>query len=127
VSKVSKLGSNKSKERKKLIKQCDTLVSLIVRDRDKRCVCCGSTERLQCGHLIKRGKAATRFNLTNCNCQCSSCNFKHNQYPEHYTNWFLTVYDLTTYKELIRESLQIKKWTVEELRELKQTLESLRG
>lgn len=118
-----KLGSNKSKERKRLIKKCDELVSLIVRKRDKRCVCCGSTERLQCGHLIKRGKASTRFDLMNCNAQCSRCNFRHNHYPEHYTNWFLTIYDATTFRGLVHQSLQPKKWTYEELTELKTNLE----
>ncbi len=119
----TKLGINKSKERKKLIKKCDELVSLIVRKRDKRCVCCGSTKRLQCGHLIKRGKAATRFNLINNNAQCSSCNFRHNQYPEHYTSWFVQRYGTTVYRRLIELSLKVKKWELEELTVLKKYLE----
>lgn len=119
----TKLGSNTAKERKKLIKQCDDLVSLIVRKRDRYCVCCGASERLQCGHLIKRGKSSTRFSLINCNCQCSSCNFKHNHYPEYYTNWFLTRYGIEMFKVLVKESDQEKQWRVLELRKLKENLQ----
>ena len=121
-TKVPKLGSNTSKERKKLIKVCDDLVSLIVRARDKYCVTCGTRERLTCSHLIKRGRAATRFDLVNCNCQCSACNQRHNYYPEHYTNWFLYVYGTEKYRELIKSAGEVKKWTLSDLRELKETL-----
>jgi len=121
-SKVPRLGSNSSKERKKLIKACDELVSLIVRKRDKFCVDCGTTERLTCSHLIKRGRAATRFDLRNCNCHCSSHNFRHNSYPEIYIQWFIKKYGLDTYNELVELSRQPKKWTLDELRALKSEL-----
>ena len=119
---MNKLGTNKSKERKKLIKKCDELVSLIVRKRDKKCVCCNSTINLQCGHLIKRGKSYIRFDLVNCNCQCSRCNFRHNQYPEHYTSWFVEKWGVNIYQGMIQLSLIPKKWTIEELTELKNNL-----
>ena len=119
----TKLGSNTAKERKKLIKQCDDLVSLIVRKRDRYCVTCGTKERLTCSHLIKRGRAATRFNLINCNCQCSSCNFRHNSYPEYYTNWFLIRYNTEEFRVLVKQASEPKKWSLLELRELKENLQ----
>ncbi len=118
-----KLGSNKRKEEKKLIQKCDELVSKIVRLRDGRCVCCGSRENLQCGHLIKRGRMSTRFDLVNCNCQCSRCNYKHNHYPEYYTDWFVLTYGVDKYHELFRRSWQTKDWTLTELTELKEELQ----
>ena len=123
---MAKLGATKNlkaKARKKLIKQCDDLVSLIVRTRDGRCVTCHTTNRLTCSHLIKRGRASTRFDLKNCNCQCSSCNFRHNQYPEVYTNWWLEHYGLETYRELFHRASQLKKWTTYDLESLKTELE----
>jgi hypothetical protein len=90
--------------RKGLVKALDTIVSLIVRARDKRCVTCGSTEKLQCGHLITRSKYKVRWNLINCNTQCASCNLSHEYNPHPYTEWFITTKGLQTYKELIRES-----------------------
>lgn len=123
-----KLGSTKglkAKQRKKLIKQCDDLVSLIVRKRDGRCVTCDATTRLTCSHLIKRGRSATRFDLTNCNCQCASCNNKHNYYPEIYTSWFVEHYGVKNYQELILRASQIKKWTLDELEVLKKNLQTM--
>jgi hypothetical protein len=129
TAKLPKTGLNKSKLRKKLIVELDRLVSLIVRKRDKRCVTTGSMDKLTCSHLIKRGKAATRFDLTNCNCQTLGENFKHNQFPEHYTKWWINKYGLEAYNELIAKSIQPKKWTVTELQalkaELQKTLEGL--
>lgn len=52
----------------------DKLVSKIVRLRDQYCVTCGSTQDAQCGHFIPRDMYPTRWDLTNCHRQCSSCN-----------------------------------------------------
>ena len=115
----------KTPKRSKLIIECDKLVSKIVRLRDPYCVICGSTDRLQCSHLIKRGKHATRFDLTNCNTNCASCNYRHNNYPEFYTSWWLEKYGIEAYNELIAKSKEQKKWTIPELLELKSYLTKL--
>ena len=107
----------KSKSQK-LLKEADRVFSLFIRKRDKKCVICGTTERLQNGHLIKRGKKSVRFDEKNCNCQCSSCNVKHNHYPEHYTNWFVSKYGLKEYQSLIKKSAEIKQFKVYELEEI---------
>jgi hypothetical protein len=106
--------------RKKLISKLDTIVSLLVRTRDKKCVTPSPkcTKILQCSHLIKRGKLPTRFSLENCNCQCSYHNYLHNNYPEIYTEWWLGKYGQEKYNTLIRDSQKIWKPSIAELSEL---------
>jgi hypothetical protein len=103
----------------KLIKQADAVFSRWIRNRDGyKCVICGSTEVVQCGHLIKRGKHATRFNERNCNAQCSRCNLKHNFYPEYYTNWFISHWGVGEYRKLIELASKPYKFTRQELNEI---------
>lgn len=89
----------------KLLKKADKIFSVWIRNRDdNRCVVCGSDYRVQCGHLIKRGKKRLRFSELNCNAQCASCNFKHNSYPEPYTAWFINKYGKDSYLKLVKIS-----------------------
>ncbi len=55
--------------------------SLWIRNRDKRCVTCGSTEGLQAGHFWHN---ILDFDEENINAQCSRCN--------HYLSGNLAVY-----------------------------------
>lgn len=109
-------------KQKTLIAQCDKLISQYVRMRDKRCVVCGSTQNLQCGHLITRRSQSVRFDLRNCNAQCRGCNLLHEYRPERYTQWFINHYGTEVYNELVHKSKEIKKLTIPELQELKSTL-----
>ena len=122
-----KLGDPKKKpiKKSKLIKECDDLVSKIVRLREGRCITCGTNKNLTCSHLIKRGRASVRFDLDNCNCQCASCNFKHNHYPEFYTDWFVSTKGVELYHDLFERSWQTKNWKIPELIEKKLELEAM--
>lgn len=60
-----------------ITRKLDSLVSQYVRARDGRCVVCGSTDNLQCGHFISRVFINTRWDLRNCNAQCAACNRYH--------------------------------------------------
>ena len=103
----------------RLIKKVDSIFSLWIRKRDgEKCVLCGSRVRVQNGHLIRRGKRSVRFDDVNCHAQCSSCNYKHNFEPEHYTNWFIREYGSAMYEDLVDRSRQTKKWTRDELENL---------
>ena len=104
-------------ERKILEARLDSLVSAIVIMRDKKCVTCGTSDGLTCSHFVQRRKMKLRWDLTNCNCQCSVCNGKHNRYPESYTAWMLRRYGQETVLGLL-EAGQINawKWSVLELR-----------
>ncbi len=75
-----------------LTKKLDTVTSLIVRLRDKRCVVCGSTQDPQCGHYISRRFIATRWDTSNCHQQCAGCNILHNSNPVPYTMFIQNKY-----------------------------------
>lgn len=83
----------KKTSRQLLEKQADALVREIVLKRDGFCVCPppkkGHSDILQCGHLITRGKESVKWDLYNCNAQCSSCNGRHEHYWHYYEDWFL--------------------------------------
>lgn len=106
----------------KLVKKADTVFSNFIRTRDNfTCVLCGSKNIPQNGHLIKRGKRATRFDEKNCNCQCASCNIRHNYYPEPYTSWFINRYGAKEYQDLVRRAGNENKpykYTRQELNEI---------
>lgn len=112
---------------KVLTDRLDELVSLIVRKRDMCCVLCSSTARLQCGHLITRSKQSVRWDLTNCNAQCASCNLSHEYNPHPYTAWWITRYGLGAYKELVRRSNVIVKRYDRDLRDEINYLEKTYG
>lgn len=100
----------------KLQKEADKWYSLYIRHRDGyKCVICGSKVNPQCGHLIKRGKQALRYNGFNCNVQCSKHNLMHNFYPEYYTQWFINRHGAEKYNWLLAKAGQLKKWRKEEL------------
>ena len=90
-------------ETKLLKRHADKLMSLYIRQRDgNRCVLCGSDSRPQCGHVLSRVALATRWDDTNCHCQCASCNMRHefNAYP--YISWFITKFGKDKLDELQR-------------------------
>lgn len=104
--------------RKKLVTKLDRAVSELVRARDKRCVVCGSTQRLTCGHLFSRVAYSTRWDLLNCHAQCWSCNYKHELDSYPYTKWFLEKYGMDAYDELhLRYATprKFKDWELEEM------------
>ena len=111
-------------ERKTLIKKLDIVISKYVIQRDGFCVQCGSPERLTCGHLFSRRLMSVRFDLDNCHCQCWPDNFRHGQWPEYYTAWFLKEYGQEKYLELEVKAHTLRKWSIPEL---KSELERIQG
>lgn len=67
--------------RKGWIRKLDKICGDIVKARDKKCVCCGSTQNLTPGHLFSRIAYSTRWDLENLFCQCVNCNFRHEVDP----------------------------------------------
>lgn len=79
------------KARNKKIKwpkaRLDSIFAKYIRLRDNNtCIVCGSQESPNNGHFIARICTKLRFDETNCNCQCSSCNGIHESNPVPYTN-----------------------------------------
>lgn len=102
----------------KLLKEADRVFSLWIRARDGKCVICGTTERLQNSHLIRRGKKSVRFDEKNCNTNCATHNYLHNIYPEVYTQWFIKRYGVSEYEKLIKKSQEVKQFKTSDLEEL---------
>lgn len=91
-----------------LKRKADLLFSNFIRNRDKwKCVVCGATENIQNGHLIKRGKMGTRYDEDNCHALCSSCNYRDQYEPQHYTNWFIKNYGAPLYDKLYEKSRKL--------------------
>lgn len=72
-----------TKSRKELVKILDTAFASFIRKRDGKCVQCGKTEGLTCGHLFSRTAYSTRWDEENCWGQCLSENLyhEHNAFP----------------------------------------------
>ena len=109
---------SKKPTRKSIVKKLDKLVSEIVRARDKKCITCGSTERLTCGHLFSRVAYSTRWDLTNCWCQCWGCNYRHEFDPYPFQRWFAAKFGQKKLDELWAKFHQVKKFKTFELIEL---------
>jgi hypothetical protein len=100
-----------------LIKKCDDTWSLLVRLVDGRCVICGATEGLQCGHLFSRVSYTTRYLPLNCWCQCRGCNVRHEFDPFPFNDWFIRRYDLETWERLhalASHHTNVKNWQLQE-------------
>jgi len=107
----------KNINRKKIIKELDLIFSKIVKKKGK-CFCCGSTNNLTCGHLITRSIYNTRWDLNNAECQCVSCNLKHEYRPEIFTKIYIEKYGLEKYQNLVKKSKETKKISNTELEKL---------
>lgn len=111
----------KPKKRKKCtprqiaMKKADDAFSLYIRARDKMCVCCGSQENLQCGHLFTRGYHPIRWDEENAFCQCRGCNYSHEFDPYPLTAYYLMVYGERKYHELHKKGRTVRKFTIDDL------------
>lgn len=94
------------------------MVSEYVRARDKKCVVCGSEERLTNGHLFSRTAYSTRWDLRNCFTQCWPCNYSHEFNPGPYTSWYLDTFGQDAYRQLHKDYGTTKKFKDFDLLEL---------
>ena len=109
-------------ERRLLEDELWKLTADYVKARDGCCVTCGATEGLTISHWIKAGKQIVRYDLRNCNCQCSTCNNTHNHYAYFYDNYMLKRWGAGVMLELTELAKQYDsknfKWSVLQLREM---------
>src|SRR3990167_2626474 len=68
-----------------------------VRNRDKRCITCGSTVQLQAGHFWH---ACLDFDEMNINTQCKHCNHFWSGNLAHYSVYLLNKYGEKAFKDL---------------------------
>lgn len=111
--------------RKGWVRKLDTIVSEIVRLRDKKSVTSGETDSLTCSHLFSRVAYSTRWDLLNCHAQTLSENFRHEYDPYPYTQWFIKKYGQEAYEDLHRKfstPVQVKTWQMKEMYEQFKTI-----
>lgn len=104
--KVKKIKKKKLISIKSLRKRLDTEFNAYIRERDKKCILCGSTEKLQCSHFYgKHARPATRWNIYNAYAMCASCHFKHHHGAEaDYAIKLFDAYGLEFMIDLQRQS-----------------------
>lgn len=118
TARKKKSGRAKLPSRKKLVNTLDSLTSQIVRLRDGQCVLCGSTERLQCGHMFGRRSHGARWDLErdgNTHTQCAGCNRRHNYDPNRYYTWFRDWHGEKAFNELYKRWSAGRKYSRLEL------------
>lgn len=99
-----------------LKKKAWTVFSLWIRNRDKHCVTCGSTQNLQAGHFIHRD--CLDFDERNIHAQCSRCNKFLSGNLIQYAMFMEEKYGRGIIQELDQLSKQIRKFRREELEEI---------
>ena len=85
------------------------------------CVTCGQRmpwEDSDCGHWIKRGHHATRFDERNCGTQCTACNRYRGGAMDEFAEYIVKTYGVETMHELLALKRTNKTWRISELREL---------
>lgn len=108
-----------------LVRHADKATSFYVIRRDRFCVTCGTMNNLSCSHLFRRGRMPLRFDLFNCNCQCMTCNERHNSDPRPYEEWFIKKYGQKKFDELQVESWKIRDFTPFELKNIIYIVENM--
>lgn len=94
--------------------KCDKLFSLIIRNEGK-CERCGSTENLQCAHIISRKYSATRTDQNNAWSLCAKCHRRLTDWPREHSHFITQTIGSERYDELRLKAEQITKmnWDIE--------------
>ena len=111
----------KKPSRKTLVRNLDKAVSEYIRQRDKWCVQCGTSENLTNGHIFTRKNYSTRFDISddgNCHTQCWSCNFSHTYQPYEYYKWYINKFGQKKFDKLYRRHKTVQKFKNHDLKEL---------
>lgn len=108
--------------RKGIVRKLDKICGDIVKARDGKCVCCGSTSNLQPGHLFSRVAYSTRWDLKNLYAQCRNCNLKHEYDPYPLMNYVTKKYGQKFIDDLHRNYVTVHKYKTFELEMLYEDL-----
>lgn len=116
--------------KRKVQKEVNAYVRL--RDQNEPCISCGTMNATwQAGHFIAQGSSgALRFNLDNIHKQCVTCNlYKHANLLEYRINliekWKHSALKCNTVEWLEEHRHDVKKWTREELEEIRRNIKEL--
>ena len=113
----------KKPSRKTIVKKLDTVFSQYIRRRFAvnevaKCVTCGNEshyKKLQAGHFMSRKHYSTRWNETNVQVQCYSCNVMRYGEQYKYGLYLEQSYGKGTAEELQQKSREITKFSDNEL------------
>ncbi len=112
--------------RQKITKKLDDIVSEIVRERNKRCVMCGSVTKLGNGHVFSRRSNSLRWDIRpdgNCHTQCWKHNYLHSiRDPYAYYQWYIEKFGKKRFDELYSEWHTIRKFSMPDLEEMYEEL-----
>lgn len=100
------------------INKLDKVFGKYIRARDGRCVTCGATTNLQCGHLFSRQAYSTRWDERNAYCQCASCNLRHEHDPYPLISYYLSLYSQEDLDNLHAKYRTPRKYTDRDLDDL---------
>jgi hypothetical protein len=115
----------KKPSKKLLTRKLDHICSEIVRSRGK-CAKCSKTDyaHLQTAHIFSRKYRSIRWDIElNLLCLCDSCHFWAHANPILFTEFVREYLGEVRYVMLKVRAQSIKKWTIEEMQELLETLE----
>jgi hypothetical protein len=105
------------KEYKSLEDLCDKYWSLCVRERDKTCRVSNSDERLTAHHIRSKQHNSTRWYLPNGLTLSWKVHFLQKANPEKFQDEVIKVVGDEEYARLKKMSLEITKYTVEDLKD----------
>ena len=86
-------------------KQADKWFSLWIRHRDGKCRDCGSTDYLQCAHLVSRRYKNIRTSASNAVALCRGCHMKFTHRPLEWEQWIIDEFGCEHYDALKRQAL----------------------
>lgn len=106
----------KNTPKKILMEKLDRAWSKFIRERDGKCMICGSTNRLSAHHIFSRRYMSTRWYTGNGLTLCYPCHmfFAHQKYEE-FRDKVIEIQGAEEFETLKRYALEIKKWDKEEL------------
>lgn len=84
--------SRRPPSKPRFMEKADRAFSKYIRARDGKCLSCGSSEFLQCAHLITRSYKSIRVNELNAVALCRSCHVKYTHKPLEWRQWVETRY-----------------------------------
>jgi hypothetical protein len=85
----------------------DKWFSVIVRAAG-HCAACGSTERLQCAHILSRRYLGVRFAMDNAVCLCAACHMRFTYRPLEWEEWVIGRIGEAAWRDLRRRALSFK-------------------
>ena len=122
---------SKTTERHKLVVKVDNAFSEVIRLRNAdengmvKCITCGDQYHwtdVDCGHYVKRGNMATRYDLQNCGEQCRLCNSTADGKEKDHAYYIDFTYGHGTAYKLERKGREVKDYSERDLKEMLQEL-----